>query len=398
MPLNLPNLDDRNYRDLVEEAMALLPIHAPDWTNHNPSDPGITLVEMLAYLTEMLIYRVNRVTDANYLAFLKLLKGPKWTSSPEVPLAQQLRDAVLELRKPDRAVTSEDFERLAREADPTAVARVRCLPRRNLDLKDSRASSAEKPGHVSVIIVPDNAAINPQPDDALLAKVQAYLEPRRLLTTRVHVAGPRYVAFGVRLTLHLKLDAVDDQYLFSPEAALQAALQIDLDSQSVTARLQQVFESQHQSLSLTAVIVILVANEDNKVWLINGSLPDECYVVRKEGGALNVYQAVAQAMAITALKEFFDPLHGGEEGNGWPFGRSVFVSEIYQLLDQLPGIDYVAKTVGPHEKELDELFELEPIADPRLVKSGDDLVSLALAADELIDVSQLKFDLTINTA
>ena len=60
MPLPLPNLDDRSYTDLVEEARRLIPTYAPEWTNHNPSDPGIMLIELFAYLTEMLIYRLNR--------------------------------------------------------------------------------------------------------------------------------------------------------------------------------------------------------------------------------------------------------------------------------------------------------------------------------------------------
>src|SRR5262249_20230337 len=78
MPLQLPNLDDRRYADLVEEARRLIPTYAPRWTNHNPSDPGVTLLELFAYLSELLIYRLNRVTSANVISFLKLLNGPNW--------------------------------------------------------------------------------------------------------------------------------------------------------------------------------------------------------------------------------------------------------------------------------------------------------------------------------
>ena len=56
MPIQLPNLDNRQFTDLMEEALALIPTYAPEWTNHNPADPGITLLELFAYLTEMLIY------------------------------------------------------------------------------------------------------------------------------------------------------------------------------------------------------------------------------------------------------------------------------------------------------------------------------------------------------
>ncbi len=56
----VPNLDDRSFTDLVDEALSMLPQYAPKWTNYNPSDPGITLIELLAYLTEVMIYRLDR--------------------------------------------------------------------------------------------------------------------------------------------------------------------------------------------------------------------------------------------------------------------------------------------------------------------------------------------------
>lgn len=113
MPLQLPNLDDRTYEDLVEEALSLIPTYDPEWTNHNPSDPGIALVELFAYLSEILIYRLNRVTDDNLRTFLKLLNGPDWT--PTQDLREETRLAVLRLRTRDRAVTAEDYERLSTE-------------------------------------------------------------------------------------------------------------------------------------------------------------------------------------------------------------------------------------------------------------------------------------------
>src|SRR6266478_8653415 len=73
MPLPLPNLDTRRFDDLVAEMKALIPRNAPDWTNHNPSDPGITLIELFAFLTDMLLYRLNRVTEAQVRGFLRLL-------------------------------------------------------------------------------------------------------------------------------------------------------------------------------------------------------------------------------------------------------------------------------------------------------------------------------------
>src|SRR5678816_102854 len=68
-----PKLDDRSFHDIVEEAISMIPRYAPEWTNHNASDPGITLIELAAWMTDLLIYRLNQVPDKNYVAFLNLL-------------------------------------------------------------------------------------------------------------------------------------------------------------------------------------------------------------------------------------------------------------------------------------------------------------------------------------
>lgn len=73
MPLPLPNLDDRTFNDLSVEMRSLIQRYDKRWTNHNTSDPGITLIELFAWLAEMLIYRMNRVENRNYLTFLELI-------------------------------------------------------------------------------------------------------------------------------------------------------------------------------------------------------------------------------------------------------------------------------------------------------------------------------------
>jgi predicted phage baseplate assembly protein len=67
------NLDDRTFKDLVEECILRIPRYCPEWTNHNPSDPGITLIEMFAWLTDQMLLRFNQVPRRNYVAFLELL-------------------------------------------------------------------------------------------------------------------------------------------------------------------------------------------------------------------------------------------------------------------------------------------------------------------------------------
>lgn len=73
MPLSLPSLDSRTFEELQAEGRRMIPRHAPEWTDHNASDPGITLMELFAWLTEAALYRLDRLPEASYRAFLHLL-------------------------------------------------------------------------------------------------------------------------------------------------------------------------------------------------------------------------------------------------------------------------------------------------------------------------------------
>src|SRR5918997_209215 len=73
MVLPAPNLDDRRFQQRVDEAKRYVQRRCPEWTDHNVSDPGITLIETFAFMTEQLCYRLNRVPDRLYVKFLELL-------------------------------------------------------------------------------------------------------------------------------------------------------------------------------------------------------------------------------------------------------------------------------------------------------------------------------------
>src|SRR5215469_3951905 len=73
MPLPVPNLDDRRFQDLVDDAKRLVQLRCPEWTDHNVSDPGVTLIETFAFMTDQLLYRLNQVPDRVYLKFLDMI-------------------------------------------------------------------------------------------------------------------------------------------------------------------------------------------------------------------------------------------------------------------------------------------------------------------------------------
>jgi predicted phage baseplate assembly protein len=73
MPLEAPALDTRRFEEIFESARLRIPRYTPEWTDYNESDPGITLLQLFAWLTEMQLYELNRVPDRSYVKFLQLI-------------------------------------------------------------------------------------------------------------------------------------------------------------------------------------------------------------------------------------------------------------------------------------------------------------------------------------
>ena len=92
MPLTPPPIDSRTYQELLDDALGRVPVHNPDWTNFNESDPGVTIVELFAFLTENLLYRANQIPERNRLKFLSLLGVPLEPPSSAKGLVQISND------------------------------------------------------------------------------------------------------------------------------------------------------------------------------------------------------------------------------------------------------------------------------------------------------------------
>ena len=73
MSLPAPELDDRKFQDIVDDVKRQIGRRCPEWTDHNVSDPGVTLIELFAWMTEMSLYRMNLVPEKNYVKFLEMI-------------------------------------------------------------------------------------------------------------------------------------------------------------------------------------------------------------------------------------------------------------------------------------------------------------------------------------
>lgn len=82
MPLPVPLLDDRTWQELRDELVGRIPVYAPEWSDWGPSDPGVTILELLAFLGENLLFRFNQIPEATQLHLLRLLQVPLRPARP----------------------------------------------------------------------------------------------------------------------------------------------------------------------------------------------------------------------------------------------------------------------------------------------------------------------------
>jgi hypothetical protein len=98
----------------------------------------------------------------------------------------------------------------------------------------------------------------------------------------------------------------------------------------------------------------------------------------------DVEEQDAKKQVVAAVKSFLDPHTGGDNRRGWPFGRNVFVSEIFSLLDQLPGIDFVTKV------------EMKAnTSDRQILNDDDELIGLEVKPYELVEAQITEADVEI---
>jgi hypothetical protein len=197
------------FDELVQKAISLIPAYAPQWTNHNPSDPGITLLELLAYFTEILSYRALRVTPDAKLHFLRLLEGQVKSSSeglfgrPSWKVDEEILKRVHALASVECAVTPDDFEKHVLDAAAGRLGEsvgllARTLP--GVDLRTTpgthRLVPVDAPADVSVVLAAE-PALPGDSIDAVCRHVQEALAPRCLLTSRARVVPARHLHVSV---------------------------------------------------------------------------------------------------------------------------------------------------------------------------------------------------------
>lgn len=296
MAIQLPNLDTKTYEEISEEMVASIPKYTDKWTNHNPSDPGITILELLSWIAETTLYRMNGVPNESYINFLRLVAGASGTDEVERLLKDPYQDkyhrklldflneieeghdktipeikteALMFLKSRYRAVTEDDFRRLAIEATDLFGVKVRRVI-------VEKALDEDK---VVIVLVPDKWKQYEELAESekrgrykeLAVSVMDYLNPRTLIGTRIGVKQPVYSDVGIDLKVVCHHYAIAEK--------------IEADTKD-------------------------------------------------------------------RILKHLDPFVGGDEKTGWPYRRSLSVYEIAQIVEETDGVKQVESIMFDGNKEL----------------------------------------------
>jgi len=169
MGVDIPDLDDRDFEAFVEDARSRIPVHSETWTDHNAHDPGITFLELFAWIAETDDYRLDRLTDEHVEQYLSLVDV-----HPHPPRRATARLALSVPPGLDGAVVR-DREPLRAEVSPSSVERFRARGRTELASGTVDAVvSVHRGGRSDVTVANDAAEMSfrafgddPAADDAL---------------------------------------------------------------------------------------------------------------------------------------------------------------------------------------------------------------------------------------
>jgi hypothetical protein len=397
--LPIRSFDDKSFDDLTAEGHAFIPRVFPAWTDHNESDPGVTLMELFGFLVESLIYQADRVPDRT-LVNLARLAGvvPRAGDSPQDLLAR----AAAKLSTPTCAVTSDDVVTLARrgllevkpplpaalpagtEVDLLAVtssgtALATATPSAAATLTLATTGPALQPGDLLAIGPPDGDApfevVAAEAVDRSTAQdVVTLAEPTRL----AHDAGTQVGMLtagglpGARLASLAADGAVTVAIMpgdgwpsagvlrFSGTGVCYAA------ARPAVARVAAIAVSPPDGADMVRAVLVPDGPPSRRP-VPADSLLQQAYDLLRAGTplttriyavppayrpvriAVTVIRDVAtqlrmdtvQAAVGNALVTFLSPLRGGADGQGWEFGRAVYRSELYALLEDVRGVDHV---------------------------------------------------------
>lgn len=380
MATRRPEIDDLRYEELVAHAVAALPSLAPSWTDHNATDPGITILEALAYVCDGLSWtlsRYDRSMDARYAGMLGEASHPG-----EVGTAT-LQRAVERLGRVTRAVTGADIVSVLQGGlavldlplDQGVPGGTPVVVRANGPVM-ARIDTAAAVGATTLTL----SGAPPRVGDVVLLGAGGPRSPAEALIVTEVLATSSGAAAMLDRGVTTSHDAGEPLRLLG-DPIRETEIDVDAEAGTTTVQWSPIQLPEHFVADLGAGLLasasplprIGVAGPGEVLIVApGGGQPGEdlCDVafelLRRRAPAASRFTVRGPRQAVvdiavsvvrepfglqrtdalqrdvsTALARYLDPVNGGPDGSGWPFGFPVHRSALDNIIERVPGVDHV---------------------------------------------------------
>ena len=368
MALELPQLGQKEYNEIVEDLVRTIPKYSKDWTNYNPSEPGIIMLEAFAYLADHLMYSVNQLPLKSYLHYMRRVAGVIGIKQARELLTQyalenddgvdrhqvDLLNKLIEIEEkyaagllthddvPDmkgavvkfvksryRAVTEGDYHELLLEVteddDVKIVRSFMTMGTTKYDRTIITIVLDEVNPYSPIIFEPTPTQGNshyPAPDPSPTSTEKVF--PRGFsyrYDPALDTTVPSFNPPAGSNILQLPLTRDDfDTFTYTPRTVSS------VDYNTVIYKAEDYLEPRRLVGSKLEIIKPVYTSIEIDMILVCG----DPYRAEK---------AIEQVIA--RFQEYLDPVKGGPEKEGWPYGRTFSIHEAYHLIESIDEVDVI---------------------------------------------------------
>lgn len=350
MGLEIPQLANKSYNDLIEELITSVPKFSENWTNLNPSEPGVTLLELMAYAGEGLLFKADRITLDSYVYFLRLVSGVNGLGKVE----EHLNIASGAIQGPSKCGQDRSHEKLLRF-------------QYEIELKFRKKTLDEKlPNQDNVLY---SALSRNQPVRALdwddIPQIKKHIR---------EFTQSRYRAVTRNDFEELALEATENRPAGSSAKVARAIIE-ESNQKAGKIWIRLVSDSRFE-YELPELPTLKTFRYGDK-WTMNRKIqsidfssmlntvssyleprkligtPIETSLVSFTPLSVTVtvhFSSITSAvkalpLIMNVIQKLLDPIEGGDDKKGWTYMRPVSIYEISQMIENVSGVDHISELI-----------------------------------------------------
>lgn len=380
MSLPIPNLHKKNYDELREEMVSSIKKYNTDWTNYNPSDPGITVIELLSWLGEHILYRINHLPEKAYLNFLRLVAGATGDQIDDVLSQKDLDPEYRELLEFLREL--EDYFLFSITDNEKVESIVDDLSKADLNEEVREAFSAEGyelSAYADAQIVGDNEWMIKDSNQYLLRyedlQLDIFKQGKKIDLKKIRLAISRFAKSRYRAVTkddfeYLAIKSTENRSLSKVKRAI-------VNERKDLGKIEVIIVSDDENSYEELLPVVDKYLSERKLlgtWLeVKRADYTKVDIVAKIMIPFHVPEASVVENVKQKVSTYLHPVYGHKDGSGWPYKKPLNIYELTEIIaseEYVTGIHHIFIDNELIEKPVKGLIKIENI-DIQVVYIGD---------------------------